>query len=165
MSLQNCWRHTLKELQAEAPLHYHEVCLDKLKDSEVQSHFRTDTIYLPTRSSQKPRRESLDSLTFLPLHIQSIRKILSALLQNISQIPALIPSFTTISVGQVTINSDPDQASSMVFLFPPLLPHSPFLVQQSGDSLKNIKQIIQPFFLSQQLWRHMFKMSHLPSSL
>lgn len=42
--LQNSWRCTLKELQAETPLSYYKVCLDKLKDSEIQCQLRMDTI-------------------------------------------------------------------------------------------------------------------------
>ena len=82
-----------------------------------------------------------------------------------TQISPFLPTFTSISVGQVTIIFDTDQASSLVSLFPSLLPYSPFSIQHSGGSFKIHKSDHSLFFLLQQLWRHMFKMKPPENSL
>lgn len=114
-----------------------DVHVDTSKDSAASMSGKNGH-HPPTCSSQKPCSHTQVSYSHsspYPFH----QTILSTLLQNISQIPPLLLTSTAISVVPVTISSGPDQASSTVSLFSPLLPHTPLSTQQSGRLLKNIR--------------------------
>lgn len=125
-SLQKSWRGTFKGSSFQLSLR----CVDISKDSVVSIPVK-NRYHPSTCSSQKSSSHPPFSLC----SISNPSEILTALLRNISQIPPFLPP--RHQCVPVIITSDMDQASWMVSLLSPLLPHSPFSKQQLGPLFKN----------------------------